>query len=128
MFKVEKISDTMKESVLILLNKIKHQLSEPEFMNLCHIISIYKGKGERSSLESDRGIFILNTVRMIKDRLILNDIKDTVDKNMSPSQVGARPNKGTRNHLFVLYQIMNSVLQKESPPVDLSIYDVKKCF
>ena len=65
---------------------------------------------------------------MIKDRLILNDIKETVDKNMSSSQVGARPNKGTRNHLFVLYQIMNSVLQKESPPVDLSIYDVKTCF
>ena len=60
--------------------------------------------------------------------MILNDIQDIVEKNMSESQVGARRNKSIRNHLFVIYSIMNSVNQKESPPVDIALYDVKKCF
>ena len=97
-------------------------------MQLCDIISIYKGKGERASLDNDRGIFILSILRMIKDCLIYNNIYETVDKNMSDSQVGGRKKRSIRNHLFIIYSVINSVLQKESKPVDLQFYDVKKCF
>ena len=47
---------------------------------------------------------------------------------MTESQVGGRPKRGIRNHLFVLYSVINSVIQKEGEPVDLSIYDTSKMF
>ena len=128
MFRPEVIGDDLKESLLTLLNKVKEQLTDPEFMQLCNIVSIYKGKGDQMKLENDRGIFLLNIIRMIKDRMILNDISETVEESMSESQVGARKKRGIRNHLFVLYSIINSVVQKESLPVDIQIYDLKQCF
>ena len=110
------------------MNKIKQQIKSPEFMELARVISIYKGKGDKLSLESDRGIFILSVLRMIKDRMIYNDIKDEVDNNMSESNIGARKDRNIRDHLFVLYSIINSVKNKETEPVDISFFDVSKCF
>ena len=46
LFKLDNIGDDLKESVLILMNKIKHDMIFPEFMELTNIISIYKGKGD----------------------------------------------------------------------------------
>ena len=65
---------------------------------------------------------------MIKDKLIYNDIKETLDSNMSDSQVGARPKRGIRDHLFVLYSIIRSVKRKEGKPIDIEMIDIRKCF
>ena len=51
-----------------MMNRIKDQLKEPEFMEMSNIISFWKGKGPKDDIESERGIFILNILRMIKDR------------------------------------------------------------
>ena len=63
---------------------------------------------------------------MIKDKLIHNDIKDML--SMSDSQVGARNEFSIRNHLFIIYSCLNSANQNESPPIDLHMYDLTKCF
>ena len=47
---------------------------------------------------------------------------------MSDSQVGARNEFSLRNHLFILYSCLNSANQHESPPIDLHMYDLTKCF
>ena len=65
---------------------------------------------------------------MIKDKLILSDIRDTVDSNMSDSQVGTRKKRSIRNHLFVLNSVINSVMKKEGRAIDIQFYDIKKCF
>ena len=70
------------------------------------------------SLESDRGIFILSVLRMIKDKLIYKDIKEEVDKTMSESNIGARRNRNIRDHLFILYSIINAVRNKDAEPID----------
>lgn len=80
---VKNMGKDLKESLLILLNKIKAEGMNPEFMDDADIVSIYKGKGERTSLENERGIFILNIIRMIKDKMVYNDIYDDTDQNMS---------------------------------------------
>ena len=126
LFMMENIGDNLKESVLMLLNKIKEQMAEPEFMQLANITSFWKGKGPKNDIEMERGIFILTLLRMIKDRMIHNDIKDIIE--ISESQVGGREEYNVRNHLFVLYSILNSVLNKESGPIDIHMYDLRKCF
>ena len=47
---------------------------------------------------------------------------------MSRSNIGALKKKNIRNHLFILYGIINIVIQGEEKCVDIQIYDVKQCF
>ena len=127
LFMLKNIGTDLKESLLLLLNKIKEQFKEPEFMQLANITSFWKRKGPKNDIENERGIFILTVLRMIKDRMIYNDIKEII--NMSDSQVGGRAEYSIRNHLFVVYSIINSALKsKDTPPVDIHLYDLRKCF
>ena len=116
----------LKKSILMLMNKIKNNFKEPEFMSLANITSFWKGKGSKNDIDNERGVFILNILRMIKDRLIHNDIKKVIV--MSDSQVGARNEFNIRNHLFVIYSCLNSTKHNESPPIDIHMYDLSKCF
>ena len=100
----------------------------PDFTLNGFIFSLYKGKGDRLSLDNDRGIFILSVVKMIIDKMNYNDCYDTIDSNMSDSQIGGRKNRNIRNHLFILYSIVNHVKHGGSKPIDITAYDVEKCF
>ena len=96
-------------------------------MNKCNIFSLYKGKGDKASLENDRGIFIMSIIRMIRDKLNYNDMTETIEDNMSDSQIGSRPGKNLRNHLFVLNSIIHEAIKKKMS-IDIEVLDVKKCF
>ena len=83
----------------------------PRFMILQNITSIFKNKGSRFELENDRGIFILTVFKKVLDKLIYHDDMDNIDENMSDSNIGARRNRNIKNHLFIIYGIMNSVIK-----------------
>ena len=74
LFSSKNIGDDLKDSLLTLMNKIKENYQEPEFMSMANITSFWKGKGAKNDIENERGIIILNVLRMIKDKLIYNDI------------------------------------------------------
>ena len=97
-------------------------------MRLANISSIYKSRGSRLSLESDRGIFVLCVLRSILDKLVLNDFYPDLELSRSNSNIGAMKKKNIRNHLFIVYGIINSVIRGESPSIDIQIFDLKKCF
>ena len=96
-------------------------------MEFANIVSIYKGRGEKSSLENDRGIFIVNIIRSILMKLVYQDKYAIVDKQMTDSQIGARKNKNIRNHIFVLNAIINDAVHTKKN-VDILIYDYRQCF
>ena len=54
------------------------------------ITSIYKMKGPKCELDSDRGIFGVAKVRSIIEKLVYQDSYDTIDQCMSDSNVGGR--------------------------------------
>ena len=64
-----------------------------------NICAIYKGRGQTSDLESDRGIFLVSIFRTILMTMIYNDKYDTIDKSMSDSNIAARKAKNIRNLL-----------------------------
>ena len=76
----------------------------------------------------DRGIFILSVLRKIFDKLIYNDKYQDIDKGMSDSNIGARKQKNIKNHLFVVYGIINSVINEEKSCRDICVYDLEKAF
>ena len=115
-------------AVTLLSNLSKNSVYTPTIMRLNNISTIYKNKGSRFDLVNDRGIFNMTIFRKIVDRLVYNDKYEKIDCNMSDSNVGGRKGRNIRNHLFIVYGIINSVMNKESPPIDIQLYDLKQCF
>ena len=47
---------------------------------------------------------------MIMDWMVYHDYYPSFEEKMSPSNIGAMKNKNIRNLLFILYGIINSVI------------------
>ena len=83
----------IERSILSLFNKIKEQVSFPEFMKFVNIVCIYKGKGEKMDLKNERGIFIVNILKSIFMKMVWGEVYCTLDSNMSDSNIGGRRKK-----------------------------------
>jgi hypothetical protein len=116
LFKPGVCGSDLSAAITLLVNGVKNEVCTPNIMKLNNISTIYKNKGSRFDLVNDRGIFNMVIFRKIVDRLIYNDKYECIDKNMSDSNVGGRKGRNIRNHLFMVYGIINSVLNNESPP------------
>ena len=47
---------------------------------------------------------------------------------MSDSNIGARRGRNIKNHLFMIYGIINSVIRGKEDCIDIQIYDIEKAF
>ena len=83
----------LKYSLLKFYNLVKKKQIYPGILQPSNISSFYKLKGQRSDLNNDRGVFNVEKVRSILDKLIYNDKYEMVDQSMSCSNLGARRNK-----------------------------------
>ena len=76
-------------------------------------------------MNNERGIFILTVLKKILDKLIYYDNFEDIDRHMSDSNIGARRGKNIKNHLFMNYGIINSVIRGKKDCVDKQIYDTR---
>ena len=111
----------MKLALLHLLNQIKRDQVIPDKLLQANITSLYKNKGSRQSLENDRGIFVVSAIRMILDSLIYQEKFPLFDEYMSYSNIGARSNRNIRDHLFVIYGVINSVVNGSDDNVYIQV-------
>ena len=128
LFKPNIAGKDLQKAILDLMNLVQTSLIIPEYMQYSDISSIFKNKGSRMQLSSDRGIFNLGILRKILDKLAYNDKYQDLENNMSDSNIGARKNKNVWNHLFIVYGIINSVVREGRGCVDLQIYDLVQAF
>ena len=96
----------LKNSLLKMFNRIKDCQEYPDIFKPSNITSLYKKKGGKANLDNDRGIFNVVKIRSILDRLIYNDQYNTIDSNMSSSNIGGRKKRNIRDHLFVIDVIL----------------------
>ena len=126
-FNEEVLGDDLKKLMLILYNKIKATRKIPAFMRIINISAIYKGKGEMTDLDSDRGIFLVSLFRTILMKMIYKDKYYIIEASMSDSNIGARKKKNIRNHIFIVNSIIHDVLSKKSKePMDIMVFDYKQ--
>ena len=119
----------LKLSLLKMFNLTKSKQIYPQIFQPSNISSIYKSKGRKDDLNSDRGVFNVVKLRSILDRLSYNDNYGIIDQSMSCSNIGARKNRNIRDHLFVINGILNEVMNsKKIKKVDIQIMDIQKCF
>ena len=128
LFKDGVAGSDLRESVLMLVNKMKVQMTIPEDLRTANITIIHK-KGNKVDLNNWRGIFVTSVVRGILMKLIYERTYNIIEKNMTDAQIGARKNKGVRNHLFVLNAIICDVMSsKKKESIDINIMDFKQMF
>ena len=118
----------LKSAILKMMNAIKQQQNYPKSLELCNITSIYKRKGARNSFTNQRGIFRVTIFRTILDRLLYNSNYQTIDKNLTDSNVGARKKRNIRDNIFVVGAVINDVIKGKAEPIDITVYDVETCF
>ena len=128
LFKAPVVGKDLECAVLRLVNGIKSEYFVPINVQMSNITTIYKSRGSRHDLESDRGISGLSIWRKLIEKLVYQEKYPMIDENMSDSNVGARKKKNIKNHLFIIYGIINSVLKGESESIDIQIYDLIKAF
>ena len=127
-FKSDVIGANLKDSLLLLSNKLKKEKMIPLFMRFSNITTVPK-KGSRIELKNERGIFRVSVLRFILMRLIYNSKYPEIDKNMSDCQMGARKGKGCRNNIFIINGIIHDVMKStKMKPVLLQIYDYQQMF
>ena len=94
-------------------NKVKAELVIPEILTFTTITSIYKNKGPRNDLESDRGIFCVSKLRSTLEKLIYQDEYKIIGENISDSNAGGRRMRNIRDNLFVLYAIIKETIRNK---------------
>ena len=128
LFKPGVLGKDLAQGLLMLCNGMKSELYIPALVQLANITTIFKNKGSRLELSNDRGIFILSIFRKIADKMIYQDKYEQINDFMSDSNIGARRKRNIRNHLFVIYAIINSVVHGNSKCIDIQIYDLVQAF
>ena len=111
LFMLKNIGQNLKMSLLSLFNMIKNNQYNPEFFKEVYITSIPKKMKNPLNLSSERGIFLVPKLRGILSKLIYNSIISQIEEKLSPSNIGARKNRSPRDHLFVVYAVVNETLK-----------------
>ena len=127
-FKEKVIGSNLKESLLIMFNRLKRENYVPEFLNFANITTVPK-KGSSLDLNNERGIFRVSVIRNILMNLIYESKYYEIDKRMSDYQMGGRRNKGCKNNLFIINGIIHEVMRsKKNTPLVIQFYDYKQMF
>ena len=128
LFKPANCGNDLIMSLTKMFNIIKATQIIPSFFQSMSITSIWKQKGAKNLLRNERGLFNLSKVRILMDKLLYNDVYQAVDDSLSCSNVGGRRGRGIRDQLFIIYGIINEVINGKSPLIDFQSIDVVQCF
>ena len=128
LFKPGVIGCDLVQSLLNIINRAKDEITVPRPFRLTKITSIYKNKGEKCDLNSDRGVHSVTKFRAIIDKLLYRDKYKEIDRSMSNCNVGGRKNRSIRDNLFVIYAVINDALGYQKIDIDMHFYDISQCF
>ena len=114
-------------SILRMMNLIKqHQVLPFEWSNIW-IRTLKKNKGSIKVLNNYRGIFIVDIMSIIFEKLLKNRLMPHLQQNMTKFQTGGVKGKGVTDNLFLMRGVIGrpKYLKQE---VWFTFYDIEKCF
>ena len=92
------------------------------------LLSLYKGKGEKSICSNYRGITLLEAVGKVLSRILLNRlVKDICPVAIPESQSGFRGGRGTIDMIFSARQIQEKCIEQRVPLYQVFV-DLTKAF
>ena len=116
------------ENILNMLNYFWMNEKLPRKLLELDVKSMYKGKGKRSDLGNQRGVFMANTVMKIYEKMIYSRINKIIEnKGFTEAQAGGRKGRSTCDQLFILRTIMNHYKYKNKE-LYIEFLDLVKAF
>ena len=97
----------------------------PKQWNMGHITNIWKGKGDRESMDNQRGITVSSSIGTIPEETINQRMIKTI--KFTQGQAGGQKGASSTDHIFILKNIM-SIAKKEGRHLMISFFDVRKAF
>ena len=97
----------------------------PSKWNMGHITSIWKGKGDKESLQNHRGITVSSSISNILEEVIDRRIGAIVE--FSQGQAGGKKGASPVDHLFLLRGMMTIAIEKKQN-LFLTFFDVSKAY
>ena len=88
--------------LLEMFNRITETEKMPAEWTNVVIKSVYKNKGKKEELKNQRGLFLTQSLSKLYEKLILSRIDQTLERNMTEFQNGARSNRSAADNLFML--------------------------
>ena len=95
-------------AILKIMNMIKRQQTYPDLLEKCNITPIHK-KRSKKDFYNYIGVFRVQILRSILDRLTYKEAYYTIDSNLTDGNVGGRKSRSVRDNIFVISAVMNSV-------------------
>ena len=127
-FKPEVAGKDLTTALVKFMNLILKTFHIPDELLHADITSIWKQKGSKMDMKNDRGIFVLSVLRKILDKALYKHFYQSLETGMSDSNIGARKHKNVRNHLFIVYGIISSVIYENRGCIDIMVYDLVQAF
>ena len=106
---------------------IKKKQEYPNILEKGNITLITKKKSKKD-FNNYRGVFRLQILRSILDRLIYNKSYYTIDSSITDGNVGGRKNRSVRDNIFVFSAVINSVKHGDSKPIQVQVMEAEVFF
>ena len=91
------------------------------------LIQIYKSKGCFQDLTSFRNIHLKEDIVKFFGALVMREAQDTLNKNVSKFQIGAKSGHRASEHIYVLKTVLRKY-EKLNKPIIVSLYDYSVFF
>ncbi len=101
----------------------------PQSWKMSHVIPIYKGKGEFSSIENYRPISLISCFSKVFEKIVCNHIMSYVTKNniLSDAQFGFVPGKSISDQMLCFMSLWDTALMHKLA-VHVVYFDLSKAF
>ena len=99
LFKPDFARENLFESLKLMFNGLRRNLSIPDFLQNVSITSLYKNKGRKNKFSNQRGIFNVSKVRSILDKTVYEDVYPIIENELSYSNIGGRKGRNIRDYL-----------------------------
>ena len=120
-------SDVLATKITSLIERIWNGDEIPKDLLITEIVALYKGKGERSSPDSYRGICIQNHITKLLSEIIRQRLNCLVDFQVGEYQTGFRQGRGTQDALFT-FRLMLQNSSTAGQPIYSCFIDLVKAF
>ena len=118
--------ETMIELLKKIFNKILTSEKTPADFSKMIVTPIHK-KGDKLLRENYRAIALLSIPGKVFLKILLERMKEKVDRKIKESQYGFRPGRGTVDAIFIVRQIIEKAKEKDIP-LNLHFIDFKAAF
>ena len=90
-----------------MLNEVEKHVTISKEWEYMKIKSIYKGKGNKKEMNNQRGIFIINILSKLLERIMYTRNKENLRKGISEHQNGSMDKRNIYDNLFTLLAIID---------------------